>query len=1258
MIQALFKISKWLFISIVSLILVISLICVGLLYSQSGLRLVIWGAEKALPELTVAQVEGQLGRQFTLGQIEFHQPQNHLDVSLESLTLAIRARCLFQPAVCIEQLSLNGLKLNLPQLPESSAVTDTASSDSDPLKVLNAPLPIQLNKIELNDIDLNLLGNQISWQQFATGLNWRRNKLVINETLWQSVNLALAETETSSSDNQTSQAATTSSQQPIALPEVWIPLSVELKNFAIGDFTLQQATPVVVNQLTFAGQALHNDVQLNSFKLDMPQVDAEATAKVTLADGYPLQAELKSTAKLAEAQGQQLSATVSGSLNKLGVELELSGRASGQIAAQLEPLQSQLPFSVSIKQLQGQWPLVADQPDYRADIASANVAGSLEQFTLDMQGKVTGKTIPQMVLQLAGQGSQNDIRLSQVEVQTLGGGVSGTIEAAWAGAVKVNTHLKLNNIQPAQQWPQVDGEVNGELVAEAVSGDGVLWQVVAPKLDIYGTVRGYPLDVNGALKAFQNNPQDPINITTSGLTLAHGANNIYVKGSLAKQWNMAVQINMPQLDKSVDGLSGELAGNIQLSGAFNQPDIEVGLRGEKVAWQDLLDIGDVTLQGQVQLLPQPGADLQLAVNNLKAQDQYLNHIDLAVKGSLTQHSLSLATQADWGSTLVELQGSLNQAMTQWAGQLDRVEINSDPNRLYLEAPTKIVANIDKQQVTLDAHCWRESSASLCLEQRSSFSALAADAQLALNGFSFAQIAHWLPEDTQLVGRADADIDLHWRKDQAPKVTADVRFGKGYVVQALSQPLRVGWDDLSLQANLAENLLDSQARLNLTENGSLALNLTLADVTAEERQMDGNLSISQITLDALAPLLGEYSKANSLINSQIDLKGTLLHPQAIGQLTVKDIVVQGELTPVDVNQGQLTIDFNGYQANLLAQLDTADGRLNVDGNADWQDMQQWSVNSRVYADRLAVKMPPMVDIQASPDLKLSMVPGKAQVDGEISLPWGRIVVDELPQSAVSVSSDQVLVDENLQPLEQPSSLPMKIETNVRVNIGDDFRLEAFGLKGNLTGQLNVTQRDNAPFVAGEVNIVDGTYRSFGQDLVIQEGKVLMSGPVAQPYLSITAIRNPDNIEDDVTAGIKVTGSAENPSVVVFSDPSMASANALSYLLRGRNLDAESGDNSMTTTLIGLSLAQSGKLVGEIGQAFGVQDLQLDTSGSGDDSQVTVSGYVLPGLQVKYGVGIFNSLGEFTLRYRLMKDLYIEAVSGLTSAVDILYQFEFD
>ncbi|MFA0499900.1 translocation/assembly module TamB domain-containing protein, partial [Vibrio sp. 10N.222.46.A1] len=317
---------------------------------------------------------------------------------------------------------------------------------------------------------------------------------------------------------------------------------------------------------------------------------------------------------------------------------------------------------------------------------------------------------------------------------------------------------------------------------------------------------------------------------------------------------------------------------------------------------------------------------------------------------------------------------------------------------------------------------------------------------------------------------------------------------------------------------------------------------------------------------------------------------------------------------------------------------------------------WHSNVRVFADELMVDIPPMVKVKVVPDMTIDVTPELAKITGDIALPWGRIVVEDLPPSAVGVSSDQVILNKDLEP-ESEDTIPFNVMTNINISIGDDFKLSAFGLEGDLVGKLNVAQKDQGPFITGEVNIVDGTYQSFGQDLLIKEGKILMNGPPDQPYVAINAIRNPDNTQDDVTAGIRVTGPATEPTIEIYSDPAMPQANALSYILRGQDIDGES-NGSMTTTLIGLSLAKSGKVVGEIGEAFGVQDLQLDTAGSGDDSQVTVSGYILPGLQVKYGVGIFNSLGEFTVRYRLMQDLYVEAVSGLDSAVDLLYQFEFE
>jgi len=287
-----------------------------------------------------------------------------------------------------------------------------------------------------------------------------------------------------------------------------------------------------------------------------------------------------------------------------------------------------------------------------------------------------------------------------------------------------------------------------------------------------------------------------------------------------------------------------------------------------------------------------------------------------------------------------------------------------------------------------------------------------------------------------------------------------------------------------------------------------------------------------------------------------------------------------------------------------------------------------------------------------------------------VPWTRIEVDQVPPSAVSPSSDTIIIE---RPSDEDTSNPaeladgsdtakalneagMALDVRIGIHIGPDARLEAMGLKTKLRGDLDVRQSKGGVQVFGEVNLVDGTYKSFGQDLQISKGQVLLAGPPSSPRLNIEAIRDPDNTEDDVTAGVRVTGLASSPSVEIFSDPSMDESSALSYLLRGEGLDSDtSSDSAVTSALIGMSLAQSGQVVGQIGETFGVRDLSLDSSGSGDDSQVVVSGYIAPDLKLSYGVGLFSPIAELTLRYKLFRNLYAEAVSGTAQAVDLLYSF---
>ena len=233
--------------------------------------------------------------------------------------------------------------------------------------------------------------------------------------------------------------------------------------------------------------------------------------------------------------------------------------------------------------------------------------------------------------------------------------------------------------------------------------------------------------------------------------------------------------------------------------------------------------------------------------------------------------------------------------------------------------------------------------------------------------------------------------------------------------------------------------------------------------------------------------------------------------------------------------------------------------------------------------------------------------------------------------------------------------MVLDVRLDLHLGPDMLLDTAGLEAGLAGTLQVRQENGPVQLFGEVSIIDGRFRAYGQDLLIRQGQLLFSGPPTQPLLDFEAIRNPNVTADDVIAGLRVSGFAAEPRLALFSEPAMDEAWALSYLLRGRAPQDGDADGALTSALIGLTLGQTGGVVGSIGQAFGIDDLALETTGVGDESQVVVTGHLTEDLRVSYGVGIFSPIAELTLRYTLWRDLYLQAVSGAAQAVDLIYSF---
>jgi translocation and assembly module TamB len=250
--------------------------------------------------------------------------------------------------------------------------------------------------------------------------------------------------------------------------------------------------------------------------------------------------------------------------------------------------------------------------------------------------------------------------------------------------------------------------------------------------------------------------------------------------------------------------------------------------------------------------------------------------------------------------------------------------------------------------------------------------------------------------------------------------------------------------------------------------------------------------------------------------------------------------------------------------------------------------------------------------------------------------------------VSVSEDEVIVG---QQAEESAGPPVNL--NITVVVGEDqVSFNGFEVTGNLKGTLRIGNDLNT---RGSLRLIDGRYEAYGQELELRRARLIFTGPLTEPYVDIEAIRRVGT----VIAGIRLSGPVTEPRTEVFSEPDMPQTDALSYLILGKPPGAPSqgGEGQMRNAAISLGLNQAAGLTRSVGEELGIEELTLETQGSGTDSAVVASGYLTDELSVRYGVGIFEPFTTVALRYDLGRYFYLEAASGLASSLDIFYTRDF-
>ena len=1258
--------SLWKKISLGVLIFILLLLgtVAFLVGTTTGLHLVFNAANRWVPGLEIGQVTGGW-RDLSLKNIRYDQPG--VAVNAGEIHLAVKLGCLWDSSLCVNDLSLKDINVAIDskKMPPSEPVEE--EEDSGPLN-LSTPYPITLSRVALSNINLKIDDTTVSVMDFTSGLNWQEKTLTLKPTSLQGLLIALPKVAEVAQEEvvEPKIAHPHPDEKPLGetlkdlfskpvLPEmadVHLPLNLNIEEFKGEQLRVTGDTDLTVRNMLLKVSSIDGNMKLDALDIDANQGTVNATGTAQLTNSWPVDITLNSTLNIDPLKGEKVKLKVGGALREqLEIGVNLSGPVDMDLRAQTRLAEAGLPLNVEVASRQVYWPFTGDK-QFQADDIKLKLTGKMTDYTLSMRTAVKGQDIPPATITLDAKGNEQQINLDKLTVAALEGKTELKALVDWQQAISWRGELTLDGINTAKEIPDWPSTLNG-LIKTRGSLYGGSWQMDVPELKLTGNVKQNKVNVNGSLKG-----NSYMQWVIPGLHLELGRNSADVKGELGiKDLNLDATIDAPNLDNALPGLGGTAKGLVKVRGTVDAPQLLADINARGLRWQEL-SVAQVRVEGDIKSTDQIAGNLDVRVERITQPDVNINLVTLNAKGSEKQHELQLRIQGEPVSGQLALAGSFDRKEARWKGTLSNTRFQTPVGPWSLTRAIALDYRNQEQKISIGPHCWTNPNAELCVPQTIDAGA-EGRAVVNLNRFDLAMLKPFMPDATQASGVFSGKADVAWdtTKEGLPQGQVTLSGRNVKVTQRVNDaPLPVAFDTLNLNADLHNNRAQLGWMIRLTNNGQFDGQVQITDPQGR-RNIGGNVNIRNFNLAMVNPVFSRGEKAAGMLNANLRLGGDVQSPQMFGQLQLSGLDVDGNFMPFDMQPSQLAMNFNGTRSTLQGVVRTQQGQINLSGDADWSQIDNWRARVAAKGSRVRITVPPMVRLDVSPDVVFEATPSLFTLDGRVDVPWARIVVHELPESAVGVSSDEVMLNNDLQP-ENPQSASIPINSNLIVHVGNNVRMDAFGLKARLTGDLKVAQDKQGLGLNGQINIPDGRFHAYGQDLIVRKGELLFSGPPDQPLLNIEAIRNPESTENDVIAGVRVTGTADEPKAEIFSDPAMSQQEALSYLLRGQGLESDQSDSAaMTSMLVGLGVAQSGQVVGKIGETFGVSNLALDTQGVGDSSQVVVSGYVLPGLQVKYGVGIFDSLATLTLRYRLMPKLYLEAVSGVDQALDLLYQFEF-
>lgn len=1262
-----------------SLSALLFLICgiVFLLGTTSGLHMLIKNAARCYaPDLGITSIHGGWNN-LTLKGVKYYMPG--MVMTIEQVYLSLDLSSFKSGFISINSLTMQDINVVLKT--QDMAPSIQIKRASTPIYCLNIPYPIILHTLALHNVKISIDDAAISISEFCTGAEWRAHVLTLISTKINSILIDLPKI--SQNEQFESIRPITNITKKILeevkqtlkpafflekrlfgkrlkelfakilllnFPEISFPMDVTIKEIKAEHLQFLGKRNLLITHLLLRASTRNQVIQLDDFDIEAPHGKLSMQGNVVFSGVWPINIVANSTLNIEPLKSEKITLKLGGELRKsVKLALNLSGPVRANLSAQACLAEVGMPIALTLQSKQLKWPLQG-RSQYHANNFNFRFIRKTRNYTLSTRVNINGKNLPQSTLNLDGNENITQFKLDRLRLTALQGNADLTDSVDWNNVVNWNAQLTLSGINSGKQWPRWPFELDGKIHIKG-SVHSKNWQLQIPVFQLHGSVKKNKIMATGALSGNASGKwQSP------GICLLLGPNKLHVSGNLDKKnWNLDANINAPRLDGTLPWLGGTIQGMLKFRGNLQLPQFLINLTAFHVKC-NAMRINRIKIYGDARSTDQMRGHLVVRVEQLKKYQSEVRLIAITANGSEKKHQMKLDISSRLASGHLAMQGSFNSQKHHWYGSVNNTRFDTIVGEWYLDRPMMLNYLNTTQKIKIGPHCWKNTNAELCVPKNIE-AAQSGEASLLLKRFDLEIFKPLLRAETTLIGVFSGRADITWKLSDAMPLANVFLIGKSVkVVQKIQgAPLPVSFDTLMLNAALSSNRAQADWLIKINNNGQVDGYVYVEDPQAK-RNISGIVNVTNISLSLIKPALMQDEKAAGILNANLRLDGNMQKPMIFGRMSIDKVNIQEYRMPFETTSGQIIMNFNGDVSTLKGLISTPRGQFNLAGNADWRDPHAWRARLIANGNKLRVMLSPLIRIDVSPDIVFEATPNLLSLNGSLDIPWARISVQELPECAVRISSDEAMLSATLNPIQiKNASIP--IDSNLTVHIGNDVQLKAFGLKASIDGHLKVMQGKKGLGLNGEINVSSGYFHAYGQNLIVHKGQLIFGGSPEKPVLNIEAIRNPESTADNVIAGVRVTGSIDASKLEVFSDPIKSQQEAWSYLLRGDGIHNSGADsNAMTSMLIGVGVAKSAKFINKIGEVFGVSNLALDTQGIGESSQIVVSGYVFPSLQVKYGIGIFDSLATLTLRYHIMPKLYLEAISGIDQALDLLYRFE--